>query len=99
MVAVLPRSTSIQAGSAKQEDQRVPALPSKAFAGPVPAFSSHDDVAGLPWDSRVLAARASTVVATRYPARTTNTATAAKKVRERRAGFARPRRWGVIWLS
>ena len=40
------------------EDQRVPALPSTALAAGVPAFSSEDAVAVLPWDSKVSAAAA-----------------------------------------
>ncbi len=43
-----PRSTRTHWGSLKALDQRVPALPSVAFAAPVPAFSVEDAVVGLP---------------------------------------------------
>ena len=51
-----PRSTWIHCGSLKALDQRVPLLPSTAFAGPKLAFSVDELVAGWPWDSRVAAA-------------------------------------------
>src|SRR5690348_17132885 len=62
MLAVAPRSTWIHCGSLNPLDQRVPVLPSTAFAGPRLAFSLDDEVAGRPCDSRVLAARACPVV-------------------------------------
>ncbi len=64
-VAVAPRSTRIQEGSAKQDAHRVPVLPSTAALAGVPAFSSHDEVADFPWDSSESAACAVSVVATR----------------------------------
>src|SRR5256885_17215661 len=53
MACVPPRSTWIHCGSLNPLDQRVPVFPSTAFAGPRPAFSLDDEVAGWPWDSRV----------------------------------------------
>ena len=52
MAAVAPRSTWIHCGSLNALDQRVPALPSTAFAAAVPAFSVDEAVAGLPWEIR-----------------------------------------------
>src|SRR5262245_61777058 len=42
-----PRSIRIHCGSLKPLDQRVPALPSTALAGPSEAFSLDDEAAGL----------------------------------------------------
>jgi hypothetical protein len=44
--------------SVAAEDQRVAVLPSTALAATVPAFSSEDEVAVLPWDSGRSAAAA-----------------------------------------
>src|SRR2546429_6647682 len=63
MVAFAPRSTCNHCGSLKALDQRVPVLPSKAAADGVPAFSADEAVAGLPWDSSVVAAPAGDVAA------------------------------------
>ena len=57
-VALAPRSTCNHCGSLNALDQRVPALPSTAFAAVKAADSVDDAVAGLPWDSRVSAADA-----------------------------------------
>src|SRR3954470_10708108 len=51
MATVAPRSIWIHCGSAKALDQRVPALPSTAFAAAVPAFSTEDAVTGFPWET------------------------------------------------
>src|SRR5688572_19475642 len=48
MATVAPRSIWIHCGSEKALDQRVPALPSTAFAAAVPPFSTEDAVTGLP---------------------------------------------------
>ena len=58
IVAVPPRSTWIHCGSPKALDQRVPALPSTAADAAKAAFSADEAVAGLPWDSNVVAAPA-----------------------------------------
>ncbi len=55
-VSVAPRSTWSHCGSLNVLDQRVPGLPSTAADAGVPAPSTDDAVAGLPWDSRVCAA-------------------------------------------
>src|SRR5229473_2880386 len=47
-----PRSTSSHCGSENADDQRVPVLPSVAFAAGVPAFSTDDAVVG--WCSATL---------------------------------------------
>src|SRR5258706_8058705 len=47
MLCVEPRSIWIHCGSLKALDQRVPALPSTARLGVVPAFSLEDEVAVL----------------------------------------------------
>ena len=65
IVAAEPRSTWSHCGSPNAVDQRVPVLPSTALAAGVPAFSVDEAVAGFPWDSRVVAAFAVSVVATR----------------------------------
>src|SRR5690349_1342707 len=49
-----PRSTWIHCGSLNALDQRVPALPSTAALAGVPAFSTEDAMAGLPWATFVL---------------------------------------------
>src|SRR5262245_40139899 len=71
-LAELPRSTWSQCGSLNALDHRVPVLPSTAAAAGVPGFSTEDAVAGLPWDSSMLAAVAD-VAATAAPARSTST--------------------------
>src|SRR5260221_364255 len=53
-----PRSTCSHCGSLKALDQRVPGLPSTAFAAGNVAFSVDDALAGLPCDNRVDAALA-----------------------------------------
>jgi hypothetical protein len=71
MVAVAPRSTWIHWGSLKALDQRVPVLPSTAALAGEPAFSVDEAVAGLPWDSSVLAALAVSEVVIAYTASST----------------------------
>src|SRR6476660_6354683 len=76
IVAGPPRSTSSHCGSLKADDQRVPVLPSVAFAGGNEAFSTDEAVVGLPCDSSVGAACAAVLVATSaYAARPSDTVT------------------------
>ena len=73
--AEAPRSTWIHCGSLNALDHRVVAFPSTALAAGSVAFSVDEAVAGLPWDSRVVAAWAERAeVATRTPATSARTA-------------------------
>src|SRR5262245_30977959 len=100
MVAVAPRSTWIHCGSAKAEDQRVPASPSTAAVAGVPAVSVDEAATGLPCESRPTAASAVTAVATRYPTNRLATTAIAIRRRTRAIGagsvgtMALPRLWG-----
>src|SRR6185503_17686598 len=69
-----PRSTCSHCGSENWLDQRVVALPSTAADAGVPAFSTDEAVAGLPCDSRTVAALAPCAATTRYPASNAPTA-------------------------
>src|SRR5947199_401169 len=85
-VAVVPRSTWIHCGSLNALDQRVPAFPSTAAEAGRVAFSVDDAVAGRPWDSRVLAARAfpatnAAVAITRHPTAANTSALAGRDSR------------------
>src|SRR5882672_3785102 len=84
-VAVAPRSTCSHCGSLAALDQRVPVLPSTAEEAGVPTFSVDDAVAGLFWESRVVAALADSVDATiAYPASRASTPVASAMNRARR---------------
>jgi hypothetical protein len=92
-VAGAPRSTCIHCGSLNWLDHRVPELPSTAADAGVPAFSTDEAVAGLFWDSSVVAAAAGNLeAAAAVPAtRIATTATATAVLRRRPAGRARNR--------
>src|ERR1700761_6337488 len=65
IVAVAPRSTCSHWGSLKALDQRVPASPSTAEEAGKATLSVDDAVAGLPCESRVVAAFAGSTTAVR----------------------------------
>ena len=84
MVAVAPRSTWIHWGSLNWLDQRVPVLPSTAFAAPTSAPSCDEAVAGLPWERRVSAAPAWVMPATVRPSAVASAATKTVSLRRLR---------------
>src|SRR6266566_1008609 len=91
MVAGAPRSTCSHCGSLAALDQRVPALPSTAAVAGVPAFSVDEAVAGMFWESRVVAALAGNVEATTAML-ATSAATVAMATTDLRRWNARPGR-------
>ncbi|BCB79436.1 hypothetical protein GCM10022251_71770 [Phytohabitans flavus] len=62
--ALAPRSTWIHCGTLNALDQRVPVLPSTAFAAAIVAFSAEDAVAGRPCEMSGPAALAVPIVTT-----------------------------------
>src|SRR5258706_427409 len=96
----LPRSTSIHCGSLNALDHRVPVLPSTAAAAAVPAFSADEAVAGLFWDSSVVAALAGALEATTVPATSASATAAATTGLDLRSGLRSTERGrGLMHIS